>query len=95
MYSFIQSKTGLKVLSASFGIALPDNFINPFSVNINVYGNVGGTVSSTKYGIGLDSGTLKQILNPNFQPVGYVDFVVLVRYKGDVVPVTAITQSNS
>jgi hypothetical protein len=73
----------------------PDNFINPFSTNINVYGNVGGTISGTKYGIGLDSGTLKQILNPNFQPVGYVDFVVLVRYKGDVVPVTAITQSNS
>jgi hypothetical protein len=71
-----------------------DNFINPFSVNINVYGNVGGNISNTKYGIGLDSNTLKQVLNPTVLPA-YVDFVVLVRYKGDVIPVTTITQSNS
>jgi hypothetical protein len=63
-------------------------------VNINVYGNVGGSRSSTKYGIGLNSNTLKQVLNPSALPA-YVDFVVLIRYKEDVVPVTAITQSNS
>ena len=71
-----------------------DNFINPFSTNINVYGNVGGTKSSTKYGIGLDSGTLKQVLNPSASPA-YVDFVILIRYKGDVIPVTTITQTNA
>lgn len=73
-----------------------DNFINPFSVNINVYGNVGGTVSSTKYGIGLDSGTLKQVLNPSASPA-YVDFVVLVRYtnQNTFTPITTITQTNS
>jgi trimeric autotransporter adhesin len=71
-----------------------DDFINPFSTNINVYGNVGGTKSSTKYGIGLNSNTLKQVLNPSASPA-YVDFVVLIRYKGDVIPITTITQTNA
>ena len=65
---------------------------NPFTDNINIYGNNGGTKSSTKYGMSLISG-LNQILNPSNT---YVDFIVLVRYKGsNVAPVTTITQSNS
>jgi hypothetical protein len=68
---------------------------NPFAANINVFGNPGGTISGTKYGVVLDSGGAKQILNPSATPTAYVDFIVLVRYKGDIAPVTTITQTNS
>ena len=73
-----------------------NDFTNPFAEPINVYGNNGGTLSSTKYGLSLLSG-LKQILNPSASPTPYVDFVVLVRYtnQNSFTPVTTITQTNS
>ena len=73
-----------------------NDFTNPFAEPINVYGNNGGTLSSTKYGLSLLSG-LKQILNPSASPTPYVDFVVLVRYtnQNTFTPVTTITQTNS
>jgi hypothetical protein len=73
-----------------------NDFTNPFAEPINVYGNNGGTLSSTKYGLSLLSG-LKQILNPSASPTPYVDFVVLVRYtnQNSFTPVTSISQTNS
>tara|TARA_R110000868_G_scaffold411288_1_gene702863 strand:- start:1351 stop:3528 length:2178 start_codon:yes stop_codon:yes gene_type:complete len=73
-----------------------NDFTNPFAEPINVYGNNGGTLSTTKYGLSLLSG-LKQILNPSASPTPYVDFVVLVRYTNQnaFTPVTTITQTNS
>lgn len=73
-----------------------NDFTNPFAEAINVYGNNGGTLTSTKYGMSLLSG-LKQILNPSASPTPYVDFVVLVRYtnQNSFTPVTTITQTNS
>jgi hypothetical protein len=73
-----------------------NDFTNPFAESINVYGNSGGTLSSTKYGMSLLS-ALKQTLNPSAIPTPYVDFVVLVRYtnQNSFTPVTTITQTNS
>ena len=66
-----------------------DNFKNPFSTAISLYGNTGGSKSSTEYtlpirnadGMYLDS-------NDN-------EFYLIVRYKGDPTPVTSITISTS
>ena len=73
-----------------------NDFTNPFAEPINVYGNSGGQLSSTKYQMDFVS-SLKQILNPDANPTPYVDFVVLVRYtnQNTFTPITAITQSNS
>jgi len=62
-----------------------DNYKNPFSTAISLYGNTGGSKSSTEYtlpirnadGMYLDS-------NDN-------ELYVIVRYKGDATPVTTIT----
>ena len=70
------------------GIA-QDNFKNPFTTAIDLYGNVGGSKSSTEYtvpmrnvdGMYLDS-------NDN-------QLYVIIRYKGDPSPVTSITLSYS
>jgi hypothetical protein len=86
----ISARTSTSILTGQ----TTDNLTNPFSEPINVYGNNGGSLSSTKYGMTLLSG-LSQILNPSASPTPYVDFVVLVRYKGDVLPITTITQTNS
>ena len=73
-----------------------NDFTNPFAENINVYGNNGGSIASTKYGLPLISG-LKQILNPSASPTPYTDFIVLVRYtnQNTFTPVITITQTNS
>jgi hypothetical protein len=86
----ISARTSTSILTGQTN----NDSTNPFAEPINVYGNNGGTLSSTKYGMSLLSG-LSQILNPSASPTPYVDFVVLVRYKGDVLPVTTITQTNS
>jgi hypothetical protein len=70
------------------GIA-SDNFKNPFTTAIDLYGNTGGSKSSTEYtvpmrnvdGMYLDS-------NDN-------QLYVIIRYKGDPSPVTSITLSYS
>jgi hypothetical protein len=66
-----------------------DNFKNPFTTAIDLYGNTGGSLSSTEYtvpmrnvdGMYLDS-------NDN-------QLYVIIRYKGDPSPVTSITLSYS
>ena len=88
----ISARTSTSILTGQVN----NDFTNPFAENINVYGNSGGTLSSTKYGMGLLS-ALKQTLNPSAIPTPYVDFVVLVRYtnQNSFTPVTTITQTNS
>jgi hypothetical protein len=73
-----------------------NDFTNPFAEPINVYGNSGGNLSSTKYQMDFVS-SLKQILNPDAIPTPYIDFVVLVRYtnQNTFTPITTITQTNS
>ena len=88
----ISARTSTSILTGQVN----NDFTNPFAEPINVYGNSGGTLSSTKYGMGLLS-ALKQTLNPSAIPTPYVDFVVLVRYtnQNSFTPVTTITQTNS
>ena len=66
-----------------------DNFKNPFSSNIDIYGNTGGSKSSTEYTVPMrNSDGMYLDSNDN-------EFYVIVRYKGDVSPVTSITISTS
>ena len=62
---------------------------NPFGVNMDLYGNTGGTISSTTYTIPLRSA---DGMNVN---ATYDEIYVIVRYKGDVIPVTSITTTFS
>ena len=62
---------------------------NPFGVNMDLYGNTGGSVSSTTYTIPLRSA---DGMNVN---ATYDEIYVIVRYKGDLVPVTSITTTFS
>jgi len=62
---------------------------NPFGVNMDLYGNTGGSLSSTTYTIPLRSA---DGMNVN---ATYDEIYVIVRYKGDVVPVTSITTTFS
>ena len=58
---------------------------NPFGTNFDLYGNTGGSVSSTTYTIPLRNGD-GMTLNAT-----YTNIYVIVRYKGDPTPVTSIT----
>jgi hypothetical protein len=69
----------------------PGSHMNPFTTNVNIFGNPNQVGSGTKLGIALDGG-LKQILNPGG---GFVDFVVLIRYSGDNSPVTSLSATSS
>jgi hypothetical protein len=62
---------------------------NPFGVNMDLYGNTGGSLSSTTYTIPLRSA---DGMNVN---ATYDEIYVIVRYKGDVIPVTSITTTFS
>ena len=62
---------------------------NPFGVNMDLYGNTGGSVSSTTYTIPLRSA---DGMNVN---ATYDEIYVIVRYKGDLTPVTSITTTFS
>ena len=61
-----------------------DNFINPFSTNIDLYGNLGGTLVGNSYLIplrfsdGMDLGAT------------YKNYIVMVRYKNDTDPIEDI-----
>jgi|LakMenEpi03Aug12_release.lakeMendotaPanAssembly.Ray.scaffolds.fasta_scaffold28399_5 hypothetical protein len=60
-----------------------DNFKNPFNSNIALYGNIGGSLTGTTYTVIVreaDSMILNNI---------YRDFVMIVRYKGNPVPVSS------
>jgi len=62
---------------------------NPFGVNMDLYGNTGGSLSSTTYTIPLRSA---DGMNVN---ATYDEIYVIVRYKGDLAPVTSITTTFS
>ena len=62
---------------------------NPFGVNMDLYGNTGGSVSSTTYTIPLRSA------DGMFVNATYDEIYVIVRYKGDLAPVTSITTTFS
>ena len=62
---------------------------NPFGVNMDLYGNTGGSISSTTYTIPLRSA---DGMNVN---ATYDEIYVIVRYKGDLAPVTSITTTFS
>jgi hypothetical protein len=66
-----------------------DNIKNPFTDNLDLYGNTGGSKSSTEYTVPMrNSDGMYLDSNDN-------EFYVIVRYKGDVTPVTSITISTS
>jgi len=58
---------------------------NPFGANVDLYGNTGGSLSSTTYTIPLRNAD-GMTLNAT-----YTNIYVIVRYKGDPSPVTSIT----
>ena len=62
-----------------------DNFKNPFSSNLDLYGNTGGSIDSNTYTIPLRSAD-GMFLNASDN-----ELYVLIRYKGDPTPVTTIT----
>jgi hypothetical protein len=62
-----------------------DNFKNPFSDNIALYGNSGGSINGNNYNIPL-RGIDGMVLDGTDQ-----DFIVIIRYKGDPTPVEDIT----
>jgi hypothetical protein len=66
-----------------------DNFKNPFATAISLYGNDGGSKSSTEYTIPI-SNAVGMYLDSNDN-----ELYVIIRYKGDPSPVTSITLSYS
>lgn len=71
------------------GSVANDDFKNPFTSNIALYGNTGGGLSSTTYTIPLRSAD-GMALNATNQ-----SFIVIIRYKGDPTPVTNISVTVS
>jgi hypothetical protein len=66
-----------------------DNHKNPFSSNIDLYGNTGGSVSSTTYTVPMRNA------DGMFLDATDDELYVVVRYKGDPSPVTSITLGYS
>ena len=62
---------------------------NPFGANFDLYGNTGGSLSTTTYTLPLRNGD-GMTLNAT-----YTNIYVIVRYKGDPSPVTSITTTFS
>ena len=66
-----------------------DNFKNPFASNIDLYGNTGGSLSSTQYSIPIRNA------DGMFLDSSDNELYVIIRYKSDPAPVTSITLSFS
>ena len=66
-----------------------DNFKNPFSTAISLYGNTGGSVSGNTYSLPLRNADSMFIDNTDNE------LYVIIRYKGDPSPVTSINLSYS
>jgi hypothetical protein len=66
-----------------------DNFKNPFSTAISLYGNTGGSKSSTEYTIPIRNA------DGMYLDASDNELYVIIRYKGDPSPVTSITLSYS
>ena len=66
-----------------------DNIKNPFTSDIDLYGNTGGSISSTTYTIPIRNAD-GMFLDDNDD-----ELYVILRYKGDPAPVTSITLGYS
>ena len=66
-----------------------DNHKNPFSSNIDLYGNTGGSLSSTTYTVPIRNA------DGMFLDSSDNELYVIIRYKGDPSPVTSITLAFS
>jgi hypothetical protein len=66
-----------------------DNQKNPFTTNVALYGNTGGGLASTTYTIPLRGADGMSLDGTN------QDYIILVRYTGDQIPVTSIAVSYS
>ena len=66
-----------------------DNHINPFSSNIDLYGNTGGSISSTTYTVPMRNADGMYLDSSDNE------LYVVVRYKGDQSPVTSISLAFS
>ena len=66
-----------------------DNHKNPFSSNIDLYGNTGGGVSSTTYTVPMRNSDGMYLDDTDDE------LYVIIRYKGDQSPVTQITLAYS
>ena len=66
-----------------------DNQKNPFSSNIDLYGNTGGELSSTTYTVPIRNA------DGMFLDSSDNELYVIIRYKGDPTPVTSITLTFS
>lgn len=66
-----------------------DYFKNPFSTAIDLYGNTGGSISSTTYTMPLRNIDGMYLDNSDNQ------YYLIIRYKGDPSPVTSITITTS
>jgi hypothetical protein len=66
-----------------------DNFKNPFSTAIDLYGNTGGSLNSTQYTVPMRNADGMYLDNNDNE------LYVIVRYKADPAPVTSITLSFS
>jgi hypothetical protein len=66
-----------------------DNFKNPFSDNIDLYGNIGGTLYSTTYTMPLRNADGMYLDNDDNE------FYLIIRYKGDPSPITDINITTS
>ena len=61
-----------------------DNFKNPFTDNLDLYGNIGGTLSSTTYTMPIRNADGMYLDNDDNE------FYLIIRYKGDPSPITDI-----
>lgn len=68
---------------------ISDNFKNPFSDNIDLYGNIGGTLYSTTYTMPLRNADGMYLDNDDNE------FYLIIRYKGDPSPITDINITTS
>jgi len=66
-----------------------DNHKNPFSSNVDLYGNTGGSTSGTNFVMPLRNADGMFLDNSDN------GFYVVIRYKGDPAPVTSISTSTS
>ena len=66
-----------------------DNFKNPFTDSLDLYGNIGGSVSSTTYTVPLRNADGMYLDNDDNE------FYLIIRYKGDPAPITDISISTS
>ena len=66
-----------------------DNFKNPFTDDLDLYGNIGGSVSSTTYTMPLRNADGMYLDNDDNE------FYLIIRYKGDPSPITDISTSTS